>query len=121
MESSPSDPGGTRRDKLRIIRKGSPEETGKEKYMLEYHAAYYKDEESGWFAAEILDFPGALSQGRTLRSARRNLRDALRLMAECLVERRQSLPSPNPRARDKRADFEETIQLKIRFLAGVTS
>jgi len=83
--------------------------------MLEYHAAYY--EEEGWFAAEVLDFPGALSQGRTLRSARRNIRDALRLMAETLVERGEPLPQPNAQARDRRAAFQEVIRLKTRFLA----
>jgi predicted RNase H-like HicB family nuclease len=85
--------------------------------MLEYHAAYYRDDESGWFAAEVIDFPGALSQGKTLRSARRNLRDALRLMAECLVERGKPLPTPKLRAMAKNADYQETIRLKTSFLA----
>jgi predicted RNase H-like HicB family nuclease len=84
--------------------------------MIEYHAAYYK-QESGWIAAVVLDFPGALSQGRTLQSAKKNLRDALRLMAECLVERGEPLPSPNPRARDRKADYEESLRLKTRSLA----
>jgi predicted RNase H-like HicB family nuclease len=44
--------------------------------MLEYHAAYYK-QGGGWYVAEMLDFPGAASQGRTLRSAQRMIRDAL--------------------------------------------
>jgi len=48
---------------------------------MEYHAAYY-DGEDGWVVAMVLDFPGANSQGKTLRSARHMLRDALRLMAE---------------------------------------
>jgi predicted RNase H-like HicB family nuclease len=79
--------------------------------MLEYHAAYHRDEESGWFIAEVLDFPGALSQGRTLASARRMIRDALRMLAESFVEDGTPLPRPNPRARDKAADFTETIRL----------
>jgi predicted RNase H-like HicB family nuclease len=83
--------------------------------MLEYHAAYYKGDD-GWVAATVLDFPGALSQGRTLQSARRNLRDALRLMAECLVERGEPLPTPNPRAKDRNADHQESIRIKTRFL-----
>ena len=49
--------------------------------MLKYHAAYYEGE-SGWIVAKVLDFPGALSQGRTLKSARRMIRDALRVMAD---------------------------------------
>jgi predicted RNase H-like HicB family nuclease len=88
--------------------------------MLEYHAAYYEGEE-GWVVAEVLDFPGALSQGRTLQSARRNLRDALRMMAECLVERGEPLPVPRPGAKDRKADYQESIRLKTRFLAERTS
>ena len=49
--------------------------------MREYHAAYY-DAGDGWYLAEVMDFPGVISQGRTLRSARRMIRDALRLMVE---------------------------------------
>ena len=30
--------------------------------MLEYHAAYYEGED-GWVIAEVLDYPGVLSQG----------------------------------------------------------
>jgi predicted RNase H-like HicB family nuclease len=78
--------------------------------MLEYHAAYYQGE-SGWVVAKVLDFPGALSQGRTLTSARRMIRDALRLMAETLVEEGEPLPLPKVRAKDKKALFLETIPL----------
>ena len=53
--------------------------------MLEYHAAFYQGE-TDWIVAKVLDFPGALSQGRTLQSARRMIRDALRWMAETLLE-----------------------------------
>ncbi len=72
--------------------------------MLEYHAAYFEGED-GWIVAEILDFPGALSQGKTLQSARKMLRDALRVMAQTLIEDGQSLPRPNPRAKDKKGSF----------------
>jgi predicted RNase H-like HicB family nuclease len=53
--------------------------------MLKYHAAYFQGD-SGWIVARVLDFPGALSQGRTLKSAQRMIRDALRVMAETLIE-----------------------------------
>ena len=36
--------------------------------MREYHAAYYEIED-GWYMAVVMDFPGVVSQGRTLRSA----------------------------------------------------
>lgn len=79
--------------------------------MLKYHAAYYRGE-SGWIVAKVLDFPGALSQGRTLNSARRMIRDALRLMAETLIEEGEPLPLPKPGAKDKQAVFQELIPLR---------
>lgn len=85
--------------------------------MLEYHAAYYKGD--GWIVAEVLDFPGALSQGRTLKSARRMIRDALRLMAETHIEDGLPLPLPNPRAKGKKAIFQEVIPLRIHVPVGV--
>jgi predicted RNase H-like HicB family nuclease len=88
--------------------------------MLEYHAAYFVIED-GWYMAKVLDFPGVVSQGRTLKSARRMVRDALRLGAECLVEEGEPLPRPNPRARDKKAVFAETIPLRFRAQTGAPS
>lgn len=88
--------------------------------MLEYHAAYYEIED-GWYMARILDFPGTISQGKTLNSARRMIRDALRSMAECALELGESLPKPNPKAKDKKAVFSETIPLRIRAQTGVVS
>jgi len=85
---------------------------------LNYHAAYYRYDDSKWIVAAVLDFPGTVSQGRTLTSARRMIRDALRLMAECLVERGERLPRPNPKAKDKRAFYAETIPLRIRARTG---
>ena len=49
--------------------------------MLEYHAHYFKTDD-GWYVVEVVDFPGVSSQGKTLRSARGMIRDALNLMAE---------------------------------------
>lgn len=85
--------------------------------MLEYHAAYYVVED-GWFMAKVLDYPGVASQGRTLQSARRMIRDALRTMAEWDMEEGRPFPRPNPRARDKKAVHSETIQLKLRLTSG---
>ena len=85
--------------------------------MLEYHAAYYRIED-GWYMADVLDFPGVISQGKTLRSARVMIRDALKLMAECLIDEGIPLPKPNPRARDKKAVFSEKIQLHARLYCG---
>jgi len=85
--------------------------------MLKYHAAYFKGE-SGWIVAEVLDFPGALSQGRTLQSARRMIRDALKLMAETLIEEGEPLPIPKQRGKPKNAIFLEKIPVRIRVSAG---
>ncbi len=86
--------------------------------MLQYHAAFYQGE-SDWIVAKVLDFPGALSQGRTLSSARRMIRDALRCLAETLIEEGEPLPLPKARAKDKKAVFQEVIPLQIHVPAGV--
>lgn len=85
--------------------------------MLEYHAAYYKSED-GWYVVQLLDFPDVVSQGRTLKSAQLMIRDALRGMAEWLIEDGQPLPQPDRKARDRKADYAETIPLKARFTCG---
>ncbi len=89
--------------------------------MLEYKAAYYKEKDSGWFVAKVLDFPGVASQGRTLASARRMLQDALREMTEWLMEDGQPIPKPDPTLLDKQADVIEPIRLIIRVQAGAVS
>jgi predicted RNase H-like HicB family nuclease len=86
--------------------------------MLQYHAAYYAIED-GWYMVRVLDFPGTISQGRSIEHARRMIRDALCLMAEHKLEKGEVLPRPNPRARDKKAVLVEAIKLKIRAQTGV--
>ena len=79
--------------------------------MIEYKAAYYHDAASGWYTASVLDFPGVLSQGKTLGKARRMLADALREMTEWLLEDGQPIPRPDPTATDKAASVIEPILL----------
>jgi predicted RNase H-like HicB family nuclease len=82
--------------------------------MLEYHAAYY-DGEGGWLVVELLDFPGVFSQGRSLKSARLMIKDALKLMAEDLLEEGKALPLPNPKAKAKKGAIAvEPIRLELR-------
>jgi predicted RNase H-like HicB family nuclease len=88
--------------------------------MLEYHAAYYEIED-GWYMAKVLDFPGVVTQGKTLNSARRMLRDALREMASWNLEEGTPLPRPNPKARDRRAVVLEPIRLAFRVFSGVSA
>lgn len=80
--------------------------------MLEYHSAYYPIED-GWFMVRVLDFPGVISQGKNMEHARKMIRDAICLMAEHKLEQGETLPRPNPRARDKKAVLQEVINLKI--------
>jgi predicted RNase H-like HicB family nuclease len=89
--------------------------------MLEYHAAYYWHEDTRWYMVKVLDFPGVITQGRTLNAARRMVQDALQLMAECLLEDGEPLPRPNPRARDKKANLVEPIRLIIRARVAAAS
>ena len=74
--------------------------------------------EDGWYMAVVLDYPGVVSQGKTLKSARRMIRDALRLVATVDFEDRRPLPKPNPRANDKSAVFQESIPLKAQVTTG---
>jgi predicted RNase H-like HicB family nuclease len=86
--------------------------------MIQYTAAYYLDAESGWYVAKVLDFPGVVSQGRSLDDARKMLGDALREMTEWLLEDSQPLPRPDPAAADPTAAVVEPIQLIIRARSG---
>lgn len=88
--------------------------------MLEYHAAYYEIED-GWYMARVLDFPGVVTQGKTLNSARRMLRDALREMALWNLEKGEPFPRPNPRASDRKAVLLEPIRLTVRVLSGAST
>lgn len=81
--------------------------------MLKYHAAYYRDK-SGWYVVSLLDFPGVNTQGKTLREARSMIKDALKLMVECYLDDGLALPRPDPKAKDKDADFQETVALEVR-------
>lgn len=89
--------------------------------MIEYKAAFYEDRKNGWFLAKVLDFPGVVTQGRTLDKARRMLHDALREMTEWLLEDGQPLPHPNPTVGDPSADIIEPIRLIIRVRSGATA
>lgn len=88
--------------------------------VLEYHAAYYSIED-GWYMGRVLDFPGVVTQGKTLTAARRMLRSALEDMARWHMEDGQPFPRPNPRAKDKRAAMQERITLAVKARSRVAS
>ena len=79
--------------------------------MLTYKAMY-KDVEGGVYA-EVLDFPGAISFGKDLAEARRNLGDALVDMAETHLLLGKPLPRPDTSKSDPEADIEEPIHLLL--------
>lgn len=81
--------------------------------MLKYHAAYYQ-QPSGQYVVSLLDFPGVNSQGKNIREARHMIKDALQLTVACYLDEERPLPKPTSNARDKSADFHETIVLEIR-------
>ena len=90
--------------------------------MLEYHVAYHQyPEDDGWYVVQVLDFPGVASQGRTLNSARRMIKDALREMVAWYMEDGKPLPLPQRGVKDKQAVLMETIRVTARIEAGAKS
>ena len=86
--------------------------------MLTYHAAFFPIED-GWYMAEVLDFPGVITQGRDLEEARYMVRDALKLMAEVYMDEGKPLPRPKPRARNRKAKVIEPVCLMPQVTRGV--
>ena len=79
--------------------------------MITYKAMYkYVD---GGVHAEVLDFPGAISFGKSLDDAREMLGSALVDMAETNLMRGEPLPPPDPSATDPESDLEEPIHLLL--------
>jgi predicted RNase H-like HicB family nuclease len=72
----------------------------------------YKDVEGGVYA-EVLDFPGAISFGKDLSEARKNLADAFVDMAETHLLLGKALPRPDASKSDPEADIEEPIHLLL--------
>jgi predicted RNase H-like HicB family nuclease len=87
--------------------------------MLVYTAAYVYGEDG--YLAEVLDFPGAVSFGKTLNQARRNLASALEDLAETNLLAGQPLPLSNPDQHDERAEIEEPIYLSFGPETGAVS
>jgi antitoxin HicB len=50
--------------------------------------------EEGGYTAEILEFPGCVTQGETLEEAYANLEDAARGWVEAVIELGQNVPEP---------------------------
>ena len=63
--------------------------------------------------AEVLDFPGVLSQGFDLADARLMIASALEDMAQMHLEEGKPLPVPNPDAAAPDADLVELMPLTV--------
>jgi predicted RNase H-like HicB family nuclease len=82
--------------------------------MLRYHVAYYLPRGDGrMVVAEVLDFPGAMSQGFDLPDARRMIASALEDLAQTYLEEGRALPVPNPDATAADADLIELLPLSV--------
>lgn len=78
--------------------------------MLQYHVAFYLPRgEERMVVAEVLDFPGAVSQGFDLADARDMIASALEEMAEAYLNEGKPLPTPSSAASDPDADYMELI------------
>lgn len=80
--------------------------------MLTYKAMY-KFLDGGHVHGEVLDFPGAITAGRSLEEARELLASALQDVAETALLAGEGLPRPNPSASDPESDLEEPIHLLV--------
>jgi predicted RNase H-like HicB family nuclease len=63
--------------------------------------------------AEVLDFPGVVSQGFDLADARSMIASALEDMARMLLEEGKPLPLPNADATALDADLIEFVPLSV--------
>jgi predicted RNase H-like HicB family nuclease len=65
-----------------------------EKYLGEPYARLLIPNERGGYTAEILEFPGCISEGRTADEAVQNLNDAAKSWVEASLEDGREIPSP---------------------------
>jgi predicted RNase H-like HicB family nuclease len=82
--------------------------------MLRYHVAYYLPRgEDRMVVAEVLDFPGVMSQGFDLPDARSMVASALLDVAQVHLEQGLPLPIPNAEASAPEADLIELLPLTV--------
>jgi len=63
--------------------------------------------------AEVLDFPGVVSQGFDLADARVMIASALEEIAQMFLEEGRPLPIPNPEASAPDADLVAVLPLSV--------
>jgi len=69
--------------------------TPEEYLRAPYSRILVPDEESGTFTAEILEFPGCISQGDTAEEAYKNLEAAAKAWIEAALDLGQEIPEPS--------------------------
>ena len=85
--------------------------------MLRYHVAYFLPKgEDRMVVAEVLDFPGVVSQGFDLTDARGMIASALEDIAQTYMEEGKAFPRPNPDAVSPDADLIEMLPLSVEVL-----
>ena len=75
--------------------------------LRNYTAVFKKS--GKWIVAWIEEIPGVMTQGKTIKEARKNLRDALSLMLECIREETE---------REERGIKREDIRVALPSLAA---
>jgi len=69
--------------------------TDLENYLKKpYTRMVIPDEESGWYTAKILEFPGCISQGKTVQEAYEQLEDAAISWIQAALDAGQDIPQP---------------------------
>lgn len=87
--------------------------------MLQYHVAYHLPSTgSAMVVAEVLDFPGVLSQGFDLQDARSMIASALTEMAQLYLEQGRALPMPMEASTLTGADLVERMPLSLEVPAS---
>jgi len=82
--------------------------------MLQYHVAYHLPRgQDRMVVAEVLDFPGVVSQGFDLADARSMIASALEDVAQMHLEEGRALPTPDPNATAADADLIELLPLSV--------
>ena len=88
--------------------------------MLRYHVAYYLPRgDDRMVVAEVLDYPGVVSQGFDLADARSMIASALKEIAQLHLEEGKALPIPDPGVMAADADLIELLPLSVD--AGVST
>ncbi len=66
-----------------------------EEYLKQPYARILIPDDSGFFSAEILEFPGCFSQGKNAQEAFQNLEKAALAWIEAALEQGQEIPAPS--------------------------